>query len=125
MDIVAFVAEKMGIDQEKAKGAVGLVMKFARDRLGDERFAQLSQYLPAAAELAEGAPEAGGITGALGGLASKFMGGGAGQMADLAGGMSKLGMDAGDIKPLGESVLSFFQENGQTDAVSLLKDVVK
>jgi hypothetical protein len=61
----------------------------------------------------------------LSGLASKFGGGGAGNLADMAGGLSKLGMGAGDIKPLGESIVSFFQENGQSEAVSLLKDVVK
>jgi hypothetical protein len=125
MDIVAYVAEKLGIDQATAKGAVGLILKFAKEKLGGERFAQLSQYLPAADELASAAPESGGMAGAIGGLASKFLGGDAGNLADMAGGLSKLGMGAGDVKPLAESVLSYFQENGQTEAASLLQEAVK
>ena len=125
MDIVGFVAERLGIEPSQAKCALGLLLNFAKSRLGDERFAQLIQYVPGADDLMPAAPEKGGLTGALGGIASALGGESAGSMADLAGGLSKAGLKADDMGSLVSAVTSFFQESGQEDAVSLVQEAMK
>lgn len=125
MDIVAFVSQRLGIEPAQAKGAVGLLLGVAKSKLGDERFAQLAQYVPGADDLMAAAPQAGGLAGALGGIASALGGGGAGKLADLAGGLSKLGLNVGDAKGLVESVLAYFQENGKGEAAEIVQEALE
>jgi hypothetical protein len=125
MDIVAFVAQRLGIEQSQAKGAIGLLLNLAKSKLGEERFSQLAQYVPGAEQLIAAAPQSGGLAGALGGMASALGGEKAGKLADLAGGLSKVGLKADDLGGLVSAVTAYCQENGKTEAASMLQDVLQ
>jgi hypothetical protein len=65
--------------------------------------------------------------GAVGGLASKFGGkaGELGNMASLAGGFSKLGLDSGMVGKFIPIVLSYVQEKGGDGAMQLLQNALQ
>jgi len=44
-------------------------------------------------------------------------------LADLAGGLSKLGLKADDLQGLVASVVAYFQENGKPEAAAIVKEV--
>lgn len=124
MDIVKFVADKLGIEQSQARGALGLLLKLAQSRLGDEKFGQLCQFVPGAEEIMAAAPDTGGgIMGAIGGLASAMgAGDSVGQMAEMSGGLSKLGLKPGDAGGLIQAVGDFFRQSGNEEAQSLIQE---
>jgi hypothetical protein len=126
VDIVKFVAEKLGIEESQARGALGLLLKLAKSKLGDEKFAQLVQFVPGSDEIIAAAPDtSGGIMGAIGGLASAVgAGDSAGQLAEMSGGLSKLGLKTEDAPGLIQAVGDFFGQSGNEEAQALIQEAV-
>jgi hypothetical protein len=57
----------------QAKGGAGLLFQLAQDQLQGDQFAQVAQYIPGIGDMMSAAPKAGGMAGALGGLASAMV----------------------------------------------------
>ena len=126
MELIEQLMRNLGVNEDQAKGGAGLLFKLAKEKLGEGEFSQVAQQVPSINDLIGAAPKAGGITGALKGLASGLSGGSklAG-LAGLADGFSKLGLDAGMIGKFLPIILSFVQSKGGDSVKGLLEKVLK
>ena len=70
MELVQQLIQSLGVNEDQAKGGAGLLLKLAREKLGGGDFAKVAQALPEAENLIQEAPEAGGLAGAVKGLAA-------------------------------------------------------
>ena len=113
MDLVKELVSKLGIDSEQAKGGAGMILGLVKDKLGAGEFAKVKEAIPEADQLAEEAPEAGGgLLGAVGGLTSALGAGGVGDLAKLAGGFQKLGLDADMVGKFVPVILDLVKSKG-------------
>jgi hypothetical protein len=127
MELVEELVKNLGVSQDAAKGGSGLIFQMAKERLGAGDFGKVASAMPEINGLMASAPEAGGVLGGIGKLASGF-GGGAGQLgslASLAGGFSKLGLDSGMIGKFIPIILSFAESKGGDVVKSLLAKALK
>ena len=127
MELMQMLTSQLSVSEEQASGGAGLLFKLAQDKLSSGEFSQIAGAIPEINELISSAPESGGLAGAIGGLASSF-GGGAGQLGDLAslaGGFSKLNLDADMVGKFIPIVLSFVQSQGGDTLKGLLEKVFK
>ena len=125
MELIQLLTENLGVEESPAQGGAGLLFQLAKDKLGDDDFATIANYVPGIENLLSSAPEAGGMMGALGGLASAMGGVGAGiGNLILAGGFSKLGLDSGMIAQFVPIILSFLQNQGGDEIKDLLENVL-
>ena len=127
MELVQMLTSQLGISEEQAQGGSGLLFKMAKEKLGAEEFSQVASAVPDAENLISSAPETGGVSGALGGLASS-LGGGAGKLgnlASLAGGFKNLNLDSGMVGKFIPVVMSFVQSKGGDTVKNLLEKVLK
>lgn len=127
MELVQMLMSQLNVSKEQAQGGAGLLFKMAKEKLGAEDFAKVANAVPDAASLISSAPKAGGVSGALGGLASS-LGGGAGQLANLAslaGGFKNLNLDSGMIGKFIPVVMSFVQSRGGDTVKNILGKVLK
>ncbi len=127
LELVQVLTSQLGVQEEQAKGGAGLLFELAKSKLADDQFSQISQYVPGINEMLGAAPKAGGgMAGALGGLASA-MGApaGVGNLAAMAGGFSKLGLNAGMLNQFIPIVISYVQSKGGAGASQLLAQVLK
>lgn len=126
LELVQVLTSQLGVQEEQAKGGAGLLFELAKSKLADDQFSQISQYVPGMNEMLGAAPKAGGMASALGGLASA-MGApaGVGNLAALAGGFSKLGLNTGMLNQFIPIILSYVQSKGGAGASQLLAQVLK
>ena len=127
MELIEQLVKNLGVSEDAAKGGSGLLFKMAKEKLGSGDFSKVSNALPGIDDLMKSAPESGGMLGGLGKLASG-LGGGAGQLGDLAGlagGFSKLGLDSGMIGKFIPIILSFAQSKGGDVVMNLLQKALK
>ena len=127
MELIQLLTQNLGVQDTQAMGGAGLLFQLAKEKLGEDDFAQVAKYVPGINDMLKQAPQAGGIMGALGGLASA-MGGeaaGIGNLVSLAGGFSQLGLDSGMIGKFVPVILSFLQSQGGDEVKSLLERVLK
>ena len=120
MELIQLLTENLGVEESQAQGGAGLLFQLAKDKLGDDDFATIANYVPGIENLLSSAPQAGGMMGALGGLASA----GIGNLMSLAGGFSKLGLDSGMIAQFVPIILSFLQNQGGDEIKNLLENVL-
>lgn len=105
-DLVQALRAETGLDDDQISGGLGALLDFLKKQLPPELFTSVESALPQAAALlqafalkAEGATaEGGGLLGSLGDLAGKIFGGKAGDLAELSGGLSKVGLSLEQIK---------------------------
>lgn len=127
MELAQMLMDNLNVQENQAKGGAGLIFQLAKSKLGDDKFAQISQHVPGLEGMLAAAPEDTGIAGALGGLASGLGGGkveALGNLATLAGGFSKLGLDEGMVGKFIPIVLSFVQSKGGEGVKDLLAQVL-
>ena len=126
MELIQLLTESLGVQESQAEGGAGLLFQLAKDKLGDDDFAKVASYVPGIENLLSSAPEAGGMMGALGGLASPPIAeaAGIGSLMSLAGGFSKLGLDSGMIAQFLPIILSFVQNQGGDEIKNLLENVL-
>ena len=126
-ELIAQLVSQLGVQEGQAKGGAGLLLKLAQSKLGGD-FSKVSAVIPGIQELIKAAPEAGGASKLLGGLAGALGGGKAGGLADLAslaGGFSQLKLDPQMISKFAPIILSFVQSKGGQDVVKLLAGVLQ
>ncbi|MFN8439695.1 MAG: DUF2780 domain-containing protein [Caldilineaceae bacterium] len=126
-NLVTQLGNQLGISQQQAQGGLGLVLKFAKDQLGEPNFDKVAQFIPNANSLIAQAPVPSGIGGLLGGAVSSFGGKAAelGGLTTLASGFSDLGLDKSQIAPFVSSVVAFVQQKGGSQVAALLQNVLK
>jgi hypothetical protein len=127
IELIKSLIEKLGVSEGQARGGLAALMKLVRGQLDKGEFAKVEEELPGASGLADDAPEAGGLGGALGALGSA-LGGKAeslGGLASLAGVFEKLGLDADDIARFAKVVMSFLEKKGATDVKALIEKALK
>ena len=127
-ELIQQLVNGLGINQEQAEGGAGLLFQLAKDKLSSADFSQVADAVPDMDNFLDAAPESGGgLMGTLGGLLSAFGGdklGDLGNLAELAGGFSKLDLDTGMIGKFVPIVLSFVQDKGGDVVADLLKKVM-
>jgi hypothetical protein len=90
VELIQELTKKLGISEDTAKGAAGLIFKTAKERLGAQDFSKVSASVPECIDLMQCAPKAdstpktGNILGDIGKVASNI-GSGASQLGNLAG----------------------------------------
>jgi hypothetical protein len=127
MELIGELVKKLGISEEAAKGGAGLLFKLAQSKLTAGDFNKVAAAVPGINDWIKSAPESGGLMGGLGKLASGLGGGAAdlGNMASLAGGFSKLGLDSGMVSKFLPVILSFVESKGGPAVKALLEKVMK
>lgn len=130
LELVQMLTDRLGVSEKQAKGGSGLLLKLAKERLDDQAFQRVAAVVPAVEMLLSEAPEDEGVAGLVGDLASAFTGKDSnisrlGTIASIAGGFSKLGMNAEMISKFVPIVLSFVQDRGDDDTKRTLEDAIK
>jgi hypothetical protein len=100
----------------------------AREKLGEWPFSEIAQHVPDMDTLLQAAPESGKVAGFLRKAARVLTGrraSGLRDLADLAGGFSRLGLESGMITRFVPVVLSYFQKTGGDSARSRLETVFR
>lgn len=126
MELIKQLSEQLGVSQDQAQGGAGLLFQLAKDKLGTDDFSQIAQQVPGVDSLVELAPGSGMLGSAIKGLASNLGGSNAslGDLAGLAGGFSKLGLDSGMIGKFIPVILSFVHEKGGDTVKGKLSNVL-
>lgn len=126
MSLVQQLTDRVGISQQQAAAAAGVIFKFAKEKLSGTEYAQLAESLPDNVDaLISQAPDenggASGLAGVVSAVGSKF--GGVAQAAGLAGTLSKLGIDSSKIPQLLDTVKSYVEQHGGPTAKNLLSQI--
>jgi len=121
-ELIGMLTSQLGISSEQACGGAGLLLKLAKDRLSSGEFSQVAASVPGLEGLLKAAPAAGG--GMLG-MLGKAVGGSAGDLAQLAGGFSKLGLNPAMIQQFVPVVMGFLQQQGGASIAALLQKAIK
>lgn len=122
-ELIAQLVKQLGVQENQAQGGAGLLFKLAKDKLGGD-FSKVSAALPGVDALISKAPQAGGVAGMLGGLASKLGAGGVGNLASIAGALGGLKLDMATIGKFIPVILNFAQSQGGKEVVALLSKVL-
>lgn len=120
MELLDRLVSKLGITEEQARSGTGLLLAFAKERLGSGEFSTFTNAIPEAEDLVSEVPssgEGGGLMGKLGGA----LGGSEGGRASLAGGFSKLGIDPVKTQKFVAIVKDFLRERSPQAASALSK----
>lgn len=103
--IIAIIAEKVGISPELASKAVGIILNLVDSSVSDDVKERLYSAVPEAKEIAAagGEEKGGGLMGMAGGL----FGGGGGAMGAMAamGKLNDAGLDTDQIGSIGKTLL--------------------
>ena len=119
MDIVQYVCAKLGVTPQQAEAGLGILLRFAKEKLSSAEFAQVAAFIPNAASLAAAAPNASAgatpsVSGLLGYALSAFGGkaGSMGALATLANQFSTAGLDMSRLQGFAQTIGAFVQEKG-------------
>lgn len=122
MDLIQTLVSQLGVTDNQARGGAGLLFKMARERLAGDNFAQVASAIPDVSGLIGAAPADGG---GMAGLLGKTLGGKAGDLATLASGFGKLGLDVGMLQKFAPVILGYLQQHGAAGAVGALQKLLK
>lgn len=114
-ELIGRIVSNVGIDEDLAKTAVGMILNFLQAEGPDDKVGALMDALPGASELisSAGNGSGGGLLGAVGGM----MGGGGGAMA-LMGQLTGAGLGMGDVQGVATEVIGFAKEKAGEDTVT-------
>ncbi len=126
-NLVEQLVSQLGITQQQAQGGAGLLLKVAKDQLGEANFRQVVQSIPNSAALLAQAPPPSGLGGLFGSLASSL----GGQVAEVGGltnvvsGFTALGLDQSQIAPFIATVVAFVEQKGGPQVAAFLQKGVQ
>lgn len=116
--IIATIAEKIGVSPEIASKAVSIILNLVDSSVSDDVKEKLYSAVPEAKAMAEEGSEqgGGGLLGMAGGL---FGGGGGGAMGAMAamGKLNEAGLDTDQISSMGKSLLGHIGEVADEELV--------
>jgi len=122
-DLVAQIAENLGIDANIAEKAIAIILKILKENGLEEKTAPIMAALPGADDLidkaaTDGASSGGGLMAAVGGL----MGGGG--IMEAVGQLQGLGLDIPQSQSVAKELIEYTREKAGADAVNeALKDI--
>jgi hypothetical protein len=135
-ELIGRITDAVGIDEQTAQTAIGVILGFLNKEGPDDAMSQLVEAIPGAdaliANLGEsGGETGGGLAGALGGLmggSGGGLGGLAGAVGGLVGGQSgglmsaaselmSTGLDMGQIQGVTQEVVGFAREKAGDEVV--------
>lgn len=122
-ELIGKLTRELGIGESQARGGTGLVFKLLKEKLSGSDFGGLTDALGNPDELIREAPDS-GLGGLLGGLASKLGGDDLGNLAELAGGFSKLDLDADKISGFVGILTDFVKDKGGENLLQILRKVL-
>jgi hypothetical protein len=126
LELIQQLVANSGVSEEQAQGGAGLLFGLVKDKLSAGDFAQVAEAVPDVEDLVTAAPEGGGgLGGLLGGVASSLGGSQLGDLASLAGGFSKLGLDTEMIGKFVPIVLSFLESKGGEGLAQIVRKVLQ
>jgi hypothetical protein len=126
VELIQQLVADAGVSEEQAQGGAGLLFGLLKDKLSSGDFAQVAEAVPNVEDLLSAAPEGGsGLGGLLGGMLSSFAGSQAGDLASLAGGFSKLGLDPKMISKFVPVVISFLESRGGEGLTQIVRKVLQ
>jgi hypothetical protein len=107
-ELIQRIRASVGIDENTAKAAIGHVLGFVQKEIPEGPVADLINKLPGAQEAiaAAAATPLEGLGAALGGLGS-LLGGAKGDIMALAGKLSGLGLDMGQMQKLSHEIFAY------------------
>ena len=122
-ELIELVISKLGATEGQAKGGLGLLLKLAKDQLGSD-FSGITDVLGNVQDLLNAAPEAGGTSKLIGGLASALGGEKLGGLASVAGGFKELDLDARKVGDFAELLIGFLKDKGGSNVAGLLQKLI-
>jgi len=122
-ELISALTSQLGVTNQQASGGTGLLMKLARERLSSGEFQQVAAAIPGLDSLLKAAPDAGG--GGVMGMLGKAVGGNAGDLAQLASGFSKLGLNANMIQKFIPVIMGYVQQHGGDSVTAILQKAMK
>lgn len=123
MELIKQLTENLGITDEQAKGGAGSIFSMIKGQVSKDDFGKVTEAIPDVSDLLKLAPN-GKSGGLLGGITSA-LGGGKNNIAGLAGGFSKLGLDSDMVGKFVPIILSFVQSKGGDGIKNILSGVLK
>lgn len=121
-ELVQQLVSAIGVNEEQAQGGAGLLLNLVKDKLSSDDFSKVAEAIPGVEGLLEAAPEGGGgLLGAITNMIPGLGGGALGDLAGLASGFSKLGLDADMVAKFAPLVIGFIQEQGGEGVAGLVK----
>lgn len=114
MELLEVFTKNLGVQEEQARGGVGLLLRIAKQRLEEADFSKVAHSIPGFDEMLRAAPEDSGVVSAFSGLGSVIAAGipSAANLACLAGGFAKLGMDTRTIGEFVSLLLGYLRTRG-------------
>ena len=122
-EFITDAAAKLGISTTQVESAVGGLLGFVKEQADGADFSEMLGKLPGAGDLlakAGGSDAGGGLLGGLGDVVGDLLGGGAEKALDLAGLVSKLGLDADKLGGFLELFTKYVQPLLGTDLLKRL-----
>lgn len=120
-DTATALSSDTGLSADLVHRGLGAILDFLRQHLGEETFERIRAAIPNSADFLarfESAPESaggGGLLGALTGLASKFLGGGAADLSKLLETFAKLGFKPEQMEAFLPRAIAFIQSHLPAD----------
>lgn len=128
-NIIQELTKRLGINEEQAKGGLGLLLKFCQEKLNQTDFKKVTDLIGNGwQELIKAAPQAqASIMGKLGGFASVFGEKAAqlGAMANMVADFKKLGIDVTKVQNFVDVTLKTLEEKGGPQVKDLLSKFLK
>lgn len=106
-ELISRITENVGIDADKAKSAVGMILGFLQKEGPEDKIGEMMASMPGAQELVDGA--SGG-----GGMLSGLMGGG---VMGLGTSLMGMGLGMGEISGISKETIAFAKEKAGDDPV--------
>ena len=116
-ELIKQLTDRLGIDSATAKGVTGKAMGMIKENVDDSTFSKLSSSLPGLESLigsaneGETADAGGGMLGNLAGMASKMLGGSAGNSLELGTALAAKGLPMEKIGEFVTMLVQFIKEN--------------
>ncbi len=121
--------DQLGVNESQAKGGAGLIFNMVKEKLGAEDFSKVRENVPGIQSMMNAAPDtAGGAGGGLMDMIGGLLGGGGlgklGELAKLAGGFQKLGLNAESITKFIPVILKYIESSGGEAVKKILASVL-
>ena len=127
--LIQELTKKLNIDEEQAKGGLGLLLKFCQEKLSSQDFKKVTDLIGSSwQELVKAAPQASAnIMGKLGGIASLFGEKAAklGEMANFAGQFKSLNIEMSKVQKFVDTTVEYLQEKGGPQVKEMLSKFLK
>ncbi|MTI42598.1 hypothetical protein JM93_00899 [Roseibium hamelinense] len=118
-ELISRVATAAGIDADKAREAIAIILKFLNSAGDEQHMQQIFDALPGSSELVaakEAEGKSGGLLGGLAGMMGGSMGNGMGAMAALNE-LTSAGLDMNEVQTVAKELVAAAKEKAGDETV--------